>query len=92
MKLSESLEFCIEKEFYSTRYEGYRFMCHALEAAGQGEHVPAVMAMVRTIDPAGYALASALKLDGHGLSSSETFEVCKAHYIKWIAELKEQGL
>lgn len=92
MKLSEALELCIDQQFYSTRYEGYRFMCHALAGAGLSDYIPAVMAMVKSIDPTGYALASVLNLDGKGLSSLETFEVCKAHYIKWIAELKEQGM
>lgn len=90
MKLSEALELCIEKGHYGT--QGSRFMCHALTEAGQEEHEPAVMAMVNSIDPAGFALASALGLDGRGLSSMEIFNVCKSHYIKWIAELKEQGL
>lgn len=91
MKLSEALELCIEKGYYGGT-TGSRFMCHALESAGQDDHVSVVMVMVRAIDPASYALGAALNLDGKGLSSLEIFEICKAHYIKWIAELKEQGL
>lgn len=90
MKLSEALELCIEQEFYSTRPDGYKFMCHALDEAGQGEHVPAVMDMVRSINPTSYALGSALGRDDE-LTWLEMFELCKSHYIKWIAELKEQG-
>lgn len=91
MKLSEALELCIEKGYYGGSM-GSRFMCHALESADQGEHVQTVMNMVWGIDPVAYALGTALKLDNTGLSSMEIFEACKAHYIKWIAELKEQGL
>lgn len=92
MKLSEALEFCIEKQFYSTRAAGFEFMCHALDQAGLGEHVPAVMKMVKTINPNSYALASALGLSGKGMSHRKSHGICKVHYIKWIAELKEQGL
>lgn len=93
MKLSEALELCIEKEFYSLLPKGYQFMCHALWKAELTEHVPAVMAMVKTLNPMSEALASALGSDWEcDLDSPEAFELCKAHYIKWIAELKEQGL
>lgn len=90
MKLSEALEFCIEKKFYGIG--GDLYMCHALKAADLRDHIPAVMDMVEAIQPKGYALASALGLDGKGLSSNQAHEICKKHYIKWIAELKEQGL
>lgn len=92
MKLSEALELCIERKIYSKRPDGYRFMCHALENSDQGEHVPAVMEMVWAIEPRAYALGSALNIDRNELTSNEMFDICKAHYIKWIAELKEQGM
>lgn len=94
MKLSEALEYCIENEFY--RYgRGSEYMCTALKRADLREFVPQVSAHVEGILSGSTTLSCALPDSMEALKEgkfTKSFQICKAHYIMWIAELKEQGL
>ncbi len=95
-KLSEVLQEAIDKGFY--QYQKQEFMCHALrDMLGDMEALPYQTAILKRIYPKGTLCGFLPEAERNwsyrpGPGSERAFEICKAWYLNWIKELKEQGL
>lgn len=92
MKLSAAIEYCLIEGEYNRTHE---YMCHVLRDIGQREHIPAVQAMVRSIDPECNSLAGALYLvidDSANWPSGCMFNFTKQLYCWYVFDLKRKGL
>lgn len=93
MKLSAAIEQAVQTQYY----HDMGFMCHALQAIDQYEHVPAVEAKVREIggDPDLTVMSNALQAWGIPICDmdyEEEINYLKQFYCWWVFDLKRKGL
>lgn len=91
MKLSAAIELALT----SGKYEGnLSFMCWALEALEQNEHIPQVMALVHSFNPQCSSLSGAIDcstMDWESINP-DMDELTKELYVWWVFDLKRKGL
>lgn len=89
MKLSEAIEKALTSGMYK---DNLCFMCWALEAMGQSEHIPAVMDLVHSFNHECRSLSGALSC----YESTNHIKDLDLHttelYVWWVFDLKRKGL